>query len=150
MAEHIWTVLCERHLIDPDSKVISLIDVSESVRVDGLEQQIEDALRLGKRGALVNAPTQLVSWWFRSDSNEESLQVRFVLVSPDGKRLFEQPMNALWGEDRTFLRVFFKFDKLPVSMPGLYWFVTEQQRTSKSGKARWIAMTRIPLQVDKV
>lgn len=32
MAEHLWTVLCNKTLVDPDSKVISLIDVAESLR----------------------------------------------------------------------------------------------------------------------
>jgi hypothetical protein len=125
------------------------MDVSESLTVVGLEQQLEEASRQGKKGALVDAPTQLVSWWYRSDPAEESFPARFRLVSPAGVNIFEQSMDVLWGEDKMFSRVFLNLDKIPVSRTGLYWFVVEHQQPSKNKKPRWVAATRIPLRVEK-
>jgi hypothetical protein len=150
VADHIWTVLCNKMLVDPESQVISLVDVTESLEVEGLEQQIEEALHSGKKGALVNAVTRLVSWWFRSDTNEETLQARVVLLSPSGESLMVQPVNAPWGQDKLFLRITINLNKLPVSMPGLFWFVVEQQKKSKSQKPRWVALTRVPLYIGPV
>lgn len=149
MAEHIWTVLCERHLADSDTGLISLMDLTESLTVEGLEQKMEEAARLGKKGSLVNARAQLVSWWFRSDPGEETFQARFVLLSPDGKELLAQPVNSTWGGDKQFTMIFVNMKQIPVSMPGLYWFVVEQQRTTKSGKFQWARVTRLPLHIDK-
>jgi hypothetical protein len=144
MAEHIWTVLCERHLIDPDSKIISLIDVGESLNIVGLQKQIEDAVRLGKKGTFVNVPAELVSWWYRSDTSEEVLHARFVLRSPAGKVLMEQPVAAPWGEDKIFTRVYLTLNKFPVSGQGLHWLAVEQE-IARNKKPRWVQVTRLPL-----
>lgn len=149
MAEHIWTVLCERHLVDPVNKVITLLDVVESIFREGLEQQLDDALHSGKKGVFVNYPLQLVSWWFRSDPKDERLELRFSLVNPAGTKVVERIASAEWAGDAAYLRVFFALDRLPVSMLGLHWFNVEYQKQAKSGKLRWIPVTRIPFAVDK-
>jgi hypothetical protein len=151
MAEHIWTVLCERHLVDPANKVISLLDVMESISEDGLEQRLEYALSLGKKGVLINVPSQLVSWWFRSDPKEEALQIRFVLQNPAGISVLEQVATITWGEHASVpARIYLSLGQFPVTMFGLHWFIVEQLKTTKSGKARWVAVTKIPLSVEKV
>lgn len=152
MADHIWTVLCTRHLVDPDSKVISLMDVSETLASEGLEQRIEEALRLGKKGALVKTPLQLVSWWWRSPPDEESLQVRFLLLAPGGEQVVEQIVSLPWGEAppaTPVRRLFLNFDNLPATKLGLHWFVVEQN-TSTSESPAWAPATKIPLLVETV
>ena len=147
MAEHIWSLLCERQLIDPESGVISLMDVRESVTVDGLEKMLEDAAKQGKKGVLVDASTLLVSWWRRSSREEEVFHVRYSFMSPDDKRVNERTADFSWQADNWLARIFLKYDKLPCSMPGLYWLHVEQRQEKEGGEPSWDLVTRIPLNI---
>lgn len=147
MAEHLWTVLCSKTLVDPDTEVISLIDVVESLTVEGLELKIAEGLSQGKKGAFVNAPMKLVSWWFRSDVREETLQARFALLNPVGETLHVQPVEMPWGDKGTTIRLFVNLERFPANMLGLYWFAVEQLLTSETGEARWVAVARVPLSI---
>jgi hypothetical protein len=149
MAEHIWTVLCNKTLLDRTSNVLSMMDVAESVAVVGLEQLIKEALDSGKKWATINTVMQAVSWWFRSDMGEKVLQARFVLLGPDKESHLAHPIIAEWGEDKIFSRIFLDFSQLPVSMPGLHWLIVEQQKTSKGKKPKWDVMTRLPLYISE-
>jgi hypothetical protein len=148
MAEHLWTVVCSRHLIDPDEHTSSLIDVMESVAVEGLAQKIDEALKLEKKGTFIDVPMVLVSWWFRSDAKEETLRVRFNFVDPVGASLFNQPAEMKWADNSSFSRLFVKVQKLPTTMLGLYWFVVEQLSSEGEGEPEWVPMARVPLGID--
>jgi hypothetical protein len=148
MAEHIWTVLCSRHLIDPEEHASGLMDVMESIAVEGLAQRIDEALKLKKKGTFVDVPMVLVSWWFRSDLKEETLRARFTLTDPTGTSLFNQPAELKWADNATFSRLFVKINQLPATMLGLYWFVVEQLSSEEEGEPRWVPMTRVPLGID--
>jgi hypothetical protein len=149
MADHIWTVLCSKTLLDPDNKIITLLDVVESLSEDNLEQRIKDEVREGKKGVLINAPMQLVSWWFRSDIKETTLQVRFSLINPDGDSVFTRNAMARWGDESITLRVFFRLNNLPVSVLGLHWMVVEHLRTMESEEPQWFVASRIPLGIEE-
>jgi hypothetical protein len=148
MAEHIWTVLCERQLLDPESQVISLVDLRESAAIRGLMEQIEEAVQSGKKAALVDIPTKVVSWWFRSDSTEEVIKARYTFIGPDGKRLLERAADLPWSDNTIFSRLFLQFNKLPITAPGLHWFCVEQQKSLKGNKHKWVTMTKIPLHIS--
>lgn len=147
MAEHIWSVVCGRQLIDPTNGVISMIDVSESLTVPGLDKQIEDAALQGKKGVLVNVPTLLISWWSRSETEEEpELIARVTFSNPSGGASAEQTIEAPW-QGNSFLRVVMSFSTLPVSVQGLHWFKVEHLTYTKSRKPRWVQATKIPLSI---
>ena len=147
MAEHIWSLLCERQLIDPDSGVISLMDVRESVSVAGLEAMLEDAVQQGKRGTLLNVPTLLVSWWTRSNNEEEGFQARFRFVSPDDECLAEHSLDFSWQVGIEHTRIVMKFDQLPCSMPGIHRLHVERKREDGDGEPQWEPITRIPIKI---
>ena len=149
MADHIWTVLCDKHLVDPRLETISLIDVVESINVPDLGRLLEEALSAGKRGALVKTPMLLVSWWFRSDPSETTLHVRFSIASPTGEHLFMQAVGLSWTKDQNHRRIFVNLDGIPVQKPGRSWFIVEQQvKTKKGDKLRWTVVARIPLEIN--
>lgn len=148
MAEHLWTVLCGKTLEDPDSNVLSLIDVVENLTVEGLEEKIAEGLRQGKKGAFVNAPMKLASWWFRSDATEEALRARFVFLNPAGEPLNVQTVEMPWaGAEATTIRLFVKIERFPANMLGLYWFAVEQLLASESEEERWVRVARVPFNV---
>ena len=147
MADHIWTVLCQKPLTDPETNVLTLLEVTEHLLSEGLQEKLEQALALGKKGILLNEPMQLVSWWYRSDQQEPALNARFVLINPSGESVFAQSASVPWAKESDSLRLFIKVEKVPISAPGLYWFVVEHQRPGHSPEA-WVTATRIPLHVD--
>jgi hypothetical protein len=150
MAEHIWTVACEKHLVDPASKIITLVGIAESFSQEDLEQRLEKALRLGKRGVLANHPLQLVSWWFRTDLAEEGLEVRFTLRNPAGETAFTNTAKVSWSEQVNVpARIFLDLDKFPVTMFGLHWFTVEYKKPTKNKAFRWVTVTKIPIGVEK-
>lgn len=126
MVEHVWTVLCEKVLEDPDTRVISLVDILERLIIDpegGMEQQIEKAREAGKKGVFVNVQMQVVSWWIRSDHEKEEIShARIAFVSPLGERVMVQDVQIHWEKEISGQRIFVKLDKLPIARLGLYWF----------------------------
>lgn len=150
MAEHLWTVLCGKMLVDSDTGVISLVDVIENLTVEGLEQKIKEGIDQGKKGAFVNEPMKLVSWWFRTDVREEVLQARVIFLNPAGEALMEQSFGMPWEKEQpsASIRAIVNLDRFPANMLGLYWFSIEQLETSETGEARWLPAARVPLSVD--
>lgn len=151
MADHIWTVLCQKVLADKKTETISLIDVTESLSSEGLAERLNDAMRTGKKGAALNVELQLVSWWFRSDPKEVALHARFIFLSPSGETLFSQEARRDWANDSTALRLFVDINRLPITEFGLYWFAVEQQRESRNKKTHvWATEAKIPLHIESV
>ena len=149
MAEHLWTILCSKRLVDPESQVLSLIDIGETIHVEGLEKQLAEAARLGKKGALLNISALLASYWHRSDPSEANLHIRFFIRDQKSVELLVQEVNTPWEEGIIFKRIFINLPKLPVATPGLMWILVQQQKAVKDGKKpRWATMTRLPLVID--
>jgi hypothetical protein len=147
MAEHIWTVLCGKRLVDPETDVMSLIDITESLTVPGLADKIKNALEEGKRGVLVEIPMQIVSFWFRSDKEETPLQARFVLYDPAGEHLLEQPVEMQWGEETSATRLFVNLPKFPATSLGFYRIVVENLCASES-EPQWSTVATVPFFLD--
>jgi len=149
MAEHLWTVLCERILVDTQNQVISLVDIIETLASKGLEQRVEEAKRIGKKGAILETRLQLVSWWHRDDPEEKTVQARFLLHTPSGEIVMVAPASLDWAPDSNMLRLFVNLDKIPVAEFGLHWFSVQRPKVLKS-RTRWDTVTRLPMNIEKV
>jgi len=154
MAQHVWTVLCDKVLRDNESpNTISLIQVVErlTLRAPSL-RRIEDLIResqeAGDKGILVTANMRLVSWWVRSDySKEEMSRFRYAIINPGGKRIDEQffPLNLLHSVGQ---RVVCSIIDWPLSSLGLHWIVIEEEVPQQEKKEEdWNAVARLPLEV---
>lgn len=153
MAEHLWTILCEKTLIDPDSGIITLVDVAEQFNItyedEAIEEKLATAKSLGQKGVYVPVHLQLISAWWRTET-EHSSTVRFSLVNPNAERVYEQDATIDWNVGIYLQRFTLRIDKLPISMLGLHWFVIEQRKEGKGKKAsRWTVEGRVPLLISK-
>jgi hypothetical protein len=153
MAEHVWTVLCQSSLIEPETKVISLFQVVEKLTLrpfsggESVEVELERAHNEGKKGIYFPVQMRLVSWWVRTDpSREESIGPRIALQSPEGERLLEQvvPLDL---EKYTSQRLTLHLDKLQITQLGRYWFLVEQPKETKN-KTKWVAVAKSPLDIE--
>jgi hypothetical protein len=150
MADHIWSVLCEKHLVNPDNRLITIVEVVEGFSETGLDERLEEARQLGKRGVLIDGHMQLISWWYRTDPTEEETLVRFDLRNPAGDKVYESTTTITWPSAKGSVpaRIFLALERFPVTMFGLHWFIVEYKRPTKNKVGRWVTATKIPLIVD--
>jgi len=148
MAQHVWSVFCHKTLIDPQTKVVSLVDIIEKLTVEdaGVGQAVDSAIAAGKKGVALTFPTQLVSWWVRSSYTEpeDDLRIRVRLEDPSGDELLSQEIAVDLAEYNS-QRVTLHLDNIPVTTLGNYWFIVE--KASKRKAAPWISVATIPLEI---
>ena len=153
MAEHAWTVLCNSTMIEPETKVISLVNVVEKLTLQPVpgdaevERELARAHSEGKKGLYFPVQLRLVSWWVRSDlAREETLELRISLLNPTGEKMLEQEVIldlAKFASQRLTLHL----DKLQITGLGRYWFLVEECKGTKS-KPKWARAGRVPLEIE--
>jgi hypothetical protein len=154
MAEHAWTVLCQRTLVDSGTNLLSMIDVfdrlivNQSSEIEDVERELEKVRSEGGRGIIFPARMQVVTQWFRSDSSQpETSRLRLSLADPSGDRLFEQEVS-IELEQSLAQRITLGLDRIRVTTLGQYWWIVEKIHPAKKGKREsWVQVARIPLQV---
>jgi len=78
MAEHVWSVLCNRSVVDKDTRQVSLFNVCEAFKVRLLEPFH------GKLG-MIPFHTEVVTLWTRTDpEQEEETTCKCEMVTPGG------------------------------------------------------------------
>jgi hypothetical protein len=155
MAEHVWTVLCDKILIDPGSDKVSLIDIIETLTLHvsksgEVERMIAEAKADGDKGILVSAVLYLVSRWTRSEpSNPEDAKFRYVFLNPSGERVHEEGY-AVDLRNSSSQRAVIRFREIPVSALGRHWIIIEKEESPRHKKQpRWSAVARLPLDLTE-
>lgn len=142
MAEHIWSVLCEKMLTEPETNVVSLISIVETItieqKLEDVEQEMKDAIGLGY-------PMLLISWWVRSDKDKgEAFELRARWKSPRGKEIPVGEAQRFSLEGIVGARIKFKLPGIPWDGAGVYWLHVDERDEGK----RWSAAARIRVQLD--
>lgn len=130
MLKHVWTVLCERVTIDKESGLVSYSTCVEAI--SGAElPAAPPLLALGSR-------------WHNSKKDPAPLDIKLVLVAPDGKEsvLLEVPTQTVGGSSDH--RTIFSLNGIGFKAYGVYVFVV-QQRIGK----KWQVVAEIPINVTK-
>lgn len=145
MADHVWSVLCQRSIVDEEDGLVSLIDVVERIEVPA-EPHGED--RHASRST-VNHPMQLVTWWIRSDPGEpETALMKVSLLDPAGKQLdFRQDLG------KTEVEIDLEANpgyRVRTTLPGIPWFGAGTYHLIVEGRepeGAWRTVARLPLEV---
>lgn len=141
MARHVWTVLCDRALIDKNSQKISLIDTVEQLVVldeDRKTRNLGADDNVAIRTALV-----LVSYFWRSDPEQpETSHLRVMVVDPHGKRIPPSSDSLVPLEEHQRVRCIIKVGSFPLRGEGTYNFHVQ---TRPNEGSRWKTVARIPL-----
>ena len=145
MAEHVWSVLCEKVLHD-EADVISLGSIVERLMLWGTSAELlRQAKQEGNKGIRVPVDLRLVTWWLRSTLDEpETIQLRVALLSPDGESLFREVFSVELDLEHPGKRTVVRLTDMLITGLGRYWVLVEKQ----SEKGRWVSATRIPLYID--
>jgi hypothetical protein len=149
MAEHVGSVLCGKQVIDPQANLMSLLDVMEQLYIVQGEERLAAAKAENKSGILFEQPTQLVTYWYRSDVGvPETSTGRAALKDPSGKELQATLFDIHHKHKLGGFRFIVRLSYLPVTSFGLYWFIVEQWRRKPRSKTEgWVLETRIPFNI---
>lgn len=146
MAEHGWSVLCTRPIIDGLlTNQVSLIDTVDIVWIESPEAEAELAIAKSEGHAGIRIPANLclVSWWFRSDYDvPEMADGRARLLDPNGQIVLANDI-AIDMVERPSHRHFWRFNTFPLSAFGVYWLTVEM----KAADGAYTEQARLPLRV---
>ncbi|OGY40898.1 MAG: hypothetical protein A2Y82_03445 [Candidatus Buchananbacteria bacterium RBG_13_36_9] len=116
--KHVWSVLCQKSVIDSETNLISLMDCLEefnlTIDINKGDNQIPNKLTLP-----INF--QIVSYWL-IDNIDKKLKIKIVLLDPDNKKINE--LNGDFELKEKFLRYRTRINiqGLPVTKGGRYLF----------------------------
>lgn len=139
MAKHIWSVLCNRGLLDTQTNQVSLIDVVEAVRIRGPRWPSES-----DEPVFVPTGLTLVTLWTRSDmAIPERMHGRLVVIAPDGQTFPGKTLDIdLHSAPRA--RAFMRLAGLPFKGPGEYQISVETRRSDDDA---WDHNANVPVEV---
>ena len=138
MIQHVWTVVCQKSIIDKDTNNISL-DVLEQlkIKISSLPEKAE--------GIIFPIKIEIVSLWCRGRGEEK--------IKGDGQLKIEGPNNKVVGNamididlmssHRSRTRVRLEGLPIPKGASGVFHFVILLKSENK-----WIQVARVPLEVD--
>ncbi len=142
MVKHVWSVLCERSIIDKDSNNISLLNVLEQLTVVPPPSKKESDEE--KRYGVMPIKYEIVSLWARERTSDPALgRERIMMIDPIGKRT---KLSEIDVDLRSFerLRTRQRFAALPIGVDGKHVF-SVQLKDERSQD--WATVANIPLQI---
>jgi hypothetical protein len=136
MAEHIWSVLCSKSVIDKDTQQVSLFDVLEALHI-----QLEEPI---KSPGLIRFATEVVSLWVRSERDaEETATTKCEVITPDGESVHAAEMALDFSEKRRF-RSIFRAEGFPLHGSGVYKFKVS---VKDGASEEWRLAALLPIEV---
>jgi hypothetical protein len=145
LIEHIWTVLCSSVITSRETNNVSLIEVTEELKVDvgmGGDKKIADQSVVSLAVNLI-----LVSLWSRMEDNKPIVgTAKDILLTPSGKTLGEHEFKINLS-DHMRMRTMRNLIHLPIPLKesGKYRFRTEL--LDEENKT-WKAVSNIPLIIN--
>jgi len=141
--KHIWTVLCNKSILDKYSNNITLVNVLETLNIEG---SIDDLTKVSKskKGNIFPYNLSIVSLWARED---EKGDVNFIfkleIEDPEGEIIAENerevPLNSQHKRTRTRINM----NGIKITSPGDYIF-----RISKKINDDYIICAEVPLEIN--
>jgi len=125
--KHIWSVLCNKSIIDTDSNLISLIDCIEEINFSqdiSKNNEIKDKL-------ILPISLQIVNFWLIEKNDSNKLNIKIEIIGPENTKIqeitgdFEIQNNYkryrtriningihILGGGRYYLNVYFRTNKI--------------------------------------
>lgn len=136
---HVWTVVCQKSIIDSTANTLSIIDVLEKIDVNLPENTNNEV----KNPIAIPFNLEVISFWRRtSDDKNLDENVKMILYSPEGKELASIPMAIKVPDNAKFFRAIVKMNALPLTKSGEYKFEILQKKNVEH-----ITVAEIPFDV---
>lgn len=137
MIRHVYSVICQRLLVDPSNNVVSLMDCADRILLPPI------AVEAGKT-LLVPVGLSIMSHWTRDPSdNPDEARARYSLFTPAGTTIPGGEIEVRLIDHRN-ARTTTGLPLHPFTGPGRYWHVIELQQTG----GEWQEVARLPLDLD--
>lgn len=140
MIKHIWTVLCQKSIIDNETNNFSLLDILEQINI------IANKLPPTKENDQVIFPFnfEAVSLWVKTgEKTSVKGQARVRIVTPDGQ-IGDGPTFSIDLSNKTRFRSRVRFGGLPIKGSGQYKVLVQLK---KEDATKWEDVASVPLQV---
>jgi hypothetical protein len=136
MAKLVWTVVCQRSVIDKETNKLSLIDSLEMLAGSLIEPLSENAI--------FPIPFSVVSYLVRSNIKKPEIAALRIQLRVNGRKVWTQP-EEMKGDLKSAprARVAMNSNGFPYFGNGTYEFVTQQ----RFGK-KWRAVFSNPIEVS--
>jgi hypothetical protein len=135
MIDHVWTVLCQRSLIDRNSNNVTLIEIIEQLNITGREDPI-----------VVQMPMELVSLWTRRDPETRARgRYRISFIEPDNAMTLEPYVADIDLTNHSRFRTRARMGGFPIRRAGRHKFRVDLQ---VEGEEEWRQIVEVPVQVN--
>lgn len=117
--KHVWTVFCQGSAIDTDTNLLSLFDC-----IDEMQLTLNKIHKEQNERIIIPGNFQMISLWLRegNEKNGDKLDFKIEFVDPHNKRLIDFKNSIKITDKSTRMRNRSKFNGLPVTTSGRYYF----------------------------
>jgi len=140
MLRHVWTVLCQKTIIDKKTNNVSIVEALEEIKVN---YKTKDK----KKPARINLPIhmELVTLWIKDRPTEEvTADVEVLLIDPEGNQIGKASHQLLVKPSNPRFRSNVNFDGLALTTSGEYKFIVQ---TNGAGSKNMVQVAEVPLTV---
>lgn len=143
MIKHIWSVLCQRSVIDQESNNASLIDVFEQLQVDTNHAGTSEIS--APKDISVPVRYELVNFWSKTKEGEEERgSVRILLSDPAGREIQRIENEIVIPQSNKRIREINKIQGITLKGSGVYNFIISiRQQSSET----YEPVAELPLEV---
>jgi len=143
--KHIWSVLCEKSIVDAQKNTISLIDVLEQLNVSIPSDNIA---KIDEGPITIQVNFELVSFWMKDEDKQEKDEEVIVSIEaygPDNRKLksFDQSIKIPAGYKRIRSRSL--FTGLSIFESGVHKIKIKFRDNEQGGELRVVA--ELPLDI---
>lgn len=115
--KHIWSVVCEKSIINQDDNNISIINVLEEIN-STITSKDQDPLKSQK----INLPFdfEVINYWIKNVNKEVEFEIKTAIFDPTNNELSSVVNKTVFPSDKNKLRSRLKIHGLSVTKNGEY------------------------------
>lgn len=150
MIKHIWSVLCQKSLIDSETNNLTLVDVLEELSINVSLPPVNLSGSGTPTMGRIDVPIgyEIVSLWVRdSAKTKETVNLRIELIDPNGKEVSKQDHSVVMNENLLRYRTRLKIVGLGITTPGNYTFLV---KIKEEDKENYRTVAELPLDIKIV
>lgn len=117
---HVWSILCEKSIIDSESNNLSLTNVLEEIQITPKEKTAIDS-----EEKIVPINFEFVTMWRRIGEGEVKEPIKIEIVDPNGRVIQSADAQIDLARSLNRMRFRFRFNGMKATVPGDYCFVVK-------------------------
>lgn len=147
MIKHLWSLLANKSLVDPDSNAMTIVEVLEELRID-IQLKDNPFMKKYDEKQINSFPIgfELVEVFYREKKGEaKTISTHIEVVDPSERMLGVFDNLVEFKPEHNRIRTRIKFDSIGVTKSGVYTFKVYLKQNENAKKE---LVSEIPLNVD--